>query len=194
MKLVDEITRLRSEGLSYRQIEKELGCSKSTISYHLSEGQKQKTNNRRVKFRIDNPLSKKLDQFKDKSRNTYVFAGSSSSFEKAFRDKVGDFQKMGKEYNTQFGTSDVLEKIGDSPACYLTGRKIDLQDTRSYHLDHIVPRSKGGDNSLENLGLADRHANIAKSNLSIEELLQLCEDILTHNGYEVSKMDGNSVR
>jgi len=101
---------------------------------------------------------------------------------------------MGKEYNTQFGTSDVLEKIGDSPACYLTGRKIDLQDTRSYHLDHIVPRSKGGDNSLENLGLADRHANIAKSNLSIEELLQLCEDILTHNGYEVSKMDGNSVR
>ena len=27
---------------SYRQIEKELGCSKSTIAYHLGKGQKEK--------------------------------------------------------------------------------------------------------------------------------------------------------
>jgi len=39
----EEIIRLRNNGLSYRQIEEELGCSKSTISYHVGEGQKEKS-------------------------------------------------------------------------------------------------------------------------------------------------------
>lgn len=42
---------LREQGKSYRQIEKALGCSKSTVSYHLSEGQKEKTASRKVKYR-----------------------------------------------------------------------------------------------------------------------------------------------
>ena len=41
--LSDNIIRLYSGGLSYRQIESELGCSKSTIAYYLGEGQKAKT-------------------------------------------------------------------------------------------------------------------------------------------------------
>ncbi len=94
---------------------------------------------------------------------------------------------MNRKYNTVFTSQDVLEKFGDTPRCYLSGRKIDLSVTGSYHLDHIHPRSKGGDNSLENLGLAEKHANLAKSNLSVDELLLLCEDILRHNGYTVSK-------
>lgn len=35
-----KIKSLYANGMSYRQIEKELGCSKSTISYHVSDGQK----------------------------------------------------------------------------------------------------------------------------------------------------------
>jgi NAD-dependent dihydropyrimidine dehydrogenase PreA subunit len=38
----EKILKLRSQGLSYRQIEKELGCSKGTIAYHLGDNQKQK--------------------------------------------------------------------------------------------------------------------------------------------------------
>ena len=34
----EDILKLRSEGKSYRQIEKELGCSKSLISYHCGNG------------------------------------------------------------------------------------------------------------------------------------------------------------
>ena len=40
--LSENIHRLRAAGLSYRQIQKELGCSKSSISYHLGVGQKAK--------------------------------------------------------------------------------------------------------------------------------------------------------
>ena len=40
--LKEAILTLHKKGLSYRQIENQLACSKSTIAYHLSEGQKEK--------------------------------------------------------------------------------------------------------------------------------------------------------
>jgi len=43
MKHKESILRLGSEGKSYGEIQKELGCSKGTISYHLGAGQKEKT-------------------------------------------------------------------------------------------------------------------------------------------------------
>ena len=42
----ENILKLKSQGKSYRQIQAILGCSKGTISYHLGEGQKQKTRER----------------------------------------------------------------------------------------------------------------------------------------------------
>jgi transposase len=47
----DKIFQLRSEGKSYSQIQKILGCSKGTISYHLGEGQKEKSINTRGRLR-----------------------------------------------------------------------------------------------------------------------------------------------
>lgn len=46
MKHKEKIIELKSQGKSYRDIQKILGCSKSTIAYHLGEGQKQKTRDR----------------------------------------------------------------------------------------------------------------------------------------------------
>ena len=43
----ENILKLRKEGKSYGEIQKILGCSKSTISYHLGEGQIEKTGVRR---------------------------------------------------------------------------------------------------------------------------------------------------
>lgn len=42
-KLSENIIRMHGEGISYREIKKELGCSLGTISYHLGDGQKTKT-------------------------------------------------------------------------------------------------------------------------------------------------------
>ena len=43
----ERILALRNEGLTYNEIKDLLGCSKSTISYHCGEGQKEKS---RVEF------------------------------------------------------------------------------------------------------------------------------------------------
>jgi predicted transcriptional regulator len=41
-----EILRLRQSGLTYTEIKRELGCSLSTISYHLSSEQREKVASR----------------------------------------------------------------------------------------------------------------------------------------------------
>lgn len=53
MKHKEEIIRLRSEGKTYREIQIELGCSKSTIAYHVGDGQKRKSNERSQKRRTE---------------------------------------------------------------------------------------------------------------------------------------------
>jgi len=51
MKHKESIIRLRSEGKTYNEIAKELGCSKGTIAYHLSESVKVNYNTRRRSYR-----------------------------------------------------------------------------------------------------------------------------------------------
>ena len=43
----EKILQLRNEGKSYKEIREILKCSKSTISYHCGDGQKEKTKERR---------------------------------------------------------------------------------------------------------------------------------------------------
>lgn len=49
----EQILALRKEGKTYSEIQKILGCSKGTISYHLGEGQKEKTKERMHKSRAE---------------------------------------------------------------------------------------------------------------------------------------------
>jgi 5-methylcytosine-specific restriction endonuclease McrA len=86
------------------------------------------------------------------------------------------------EANISFNYQDVLERIGQQPSCYLTGRPINLNEPDTYNFDHIVPASKGGDNSLDNLGLALKEANQGKSDMLLDDFLDLCEDVLRHHG------------
>lgn len=45
----EKILQLRKEGYTYSQIQKELGCAQSTISYHLNEFSKDKAKKRSLK-------------------------------------------------------------------------------------------------------------------------------------------------
>jgi hypothetical protein len=115
-----------------------------------------------------------------------------------FNKKKG--KRTGYINMTKYGYKEVMEKIGikedaldricelteeDSPKCYLTGRTINLQDTKSWNFDHITPKAQGGTGNLDNMGIACKDANQAKGSLTVEETLHLCKEILEHHGYNI---------
>lgn len=158
----EQILKLREERKTYDEIKEILGCSKGTISYHCGEGQKEKTTNRTRKFRGDlrGAILKKVYAFRYGKRQ-----GKSN---------------ISMNQNCDVFYKEAVEKIINSPYCYLTGRKIDLEDTKSYQLDHIIPFSKGGSNDLKNMGLTCRDANRSKIDLSLDEYISLCEEVLNN--------------
>jgi 5-methylcytosine-specific restriction endonuclease McrA len=78
-----------------------------------------------------------------------------------------------------FTIEDLIAKHNNK--CYLTGRDIDLGDSKSYQLDHIDSASSGGDSTLENCGLSCKQANWAKGDMTLEEFFELCVDVVKHN-------------
>jgi 5-methylcytosine-specific restriction endonuclease McrA len=51
------------------------------------------------------------------------------------------------------------------------------------HIDHVVPRSAGGDDGFFNLALACRQCNFAKHNLTVAEFLQWLEFVKSDRSY-----------
>ncbi|QQV91433.1 HNH endonuclease [Tenacibaculum phage Gundel_1] len=161
-----DILRLRKEGKTYTEIQNSLGCSRGTISYHCGKGQKEKTKARTIKNRR-NTKSKIL-------RKIDLFINRNSDNKLSYRKRSEIHVKM-------------LNKVLDNPICYLTGKEINLHESESYNLDHIIPFSKGGENTLSNMGLTSKDANHSKSYLTFNEYINLCKDVLNNNGYKVSK-------
>ena len=181
--LKKQIKELRKLGYSYSKIQIILKCSKSTISYYCGKQQKNKKNIRQRKRRSISVLRNKIESFRYKNKQEIKYLKDHRDVRKILKIKLSFFSmnRQTKKVKQEFSLQDLIDKIGDNPTCYLTGRHIDLTDGRSYHLDHIVPISKGGDNSLENCGLACKEANQAKHNLSKDEFIKLCEEIINHN-------------
>lgn len=161
----DKILELRHKGYSYQMIKDELGCSKSTISYHLGIGQKEKAKDRIKKQRELHPWIKKSEHFIER------YKGENIAY---YNSKYFDRRKL-EEY------------LSSVKKCYLSGRKIDTKDITTYEFDHIIPISKGGNSTFENLGITTPEANRAKNDLSVEEFIELCKDVLENFGYKVSK-------
>lgn len=171
----EKILQLRSEGKSYNEIKKILGCSKGTISYHCGEGQKKKNYQRAVNRRKETVICKRVENFRN------------------MKDRSEDFQRsrhgskgLGKR-NLTFRWQDIIAKFGWQTTCYLTGRNINLKESKTYHFDHIVPYSRGGSSGLENLGIACKWANIAKSDMMLDEFIVVCKEVLEFSGYDVRK-------
>lgn len=188
----DKILELRSQGRSYKYIRKVLGCSLGTISFHCGSGQKEKSRVRGNKRRKANPLQFKIYRFCLNKSNSVI----NEHYNLAKKDQIDNekiikrlrikvarfFQNKDTKYGEfMFSAKDLLEKIGNQPVCYLTGVPIDLNKPRSYHLDHIVPKSRGGDDSLDNCQIACRDANQAKGDLLVEEFVELCNKVVKHN-------------
>lgn len=85
-------------------------------------------------------------------------------------------------------TADNLQRIWErNPGvCALTGRPLNLMDA---HLDHIIPRSRGGANSPENLRWVCAEANTAKGNLLDSEFSTLCFQVAEYIGRLIVEAD-----
>ena len=70
--------------------------------------------------------------------------------------------------------------------CALTGDKLD----RTAEIDHKIPRSRGGDDSLGNLQWVTRAANRAKRDLTDEEFLLLCKSCVRWIGERIDAAFG----
>lgn len=191
-----KIVKLRNLGLTYDEIAQELDCSKGTICYHLGTGQKTKAGIRRRKNRAKlHPFIRKIETFTNLVRSgTKKIA--TVKLDQLLTWKIKKFHmknkelavKDGKKYSYEspsFTLEELKTKLGTNPKCYLTGKEIDIYDTKSYEFDHITPRSRGGQNTLDNLGICTKQANRAKSNMTPEEFVAFCKSVLEHNGYKV---------
>jgi len=183
----EKILELRNQGQTYDQISTALGCSKSTVSYHCSLNGKKKVRDRVKKHRENShPLIRKIESFKARralKTKTEHFQCRASS-EHPLRD-LGKTRISMRHVNLTFKADDVIKKFGNNPKCNLTGREINWEDSSTYALDHIIPVASGGSNSLENLNLVCPEVNRAKSDLSMEDFLSLCKEVLEYNGYQV---------
>jgi 5-methylcytosine-specific restriction endonuclease McrA len=195
--LANNICMLRNQGKTYNEIKSILNCSKGTLCYYLGKNQKEKYAQRRKNNRAKrHPFQAKIDHFLHKQYKSKQVKIHTQTTIKLLRSKIQCFnehknslhKKGNYMYNdAKFSIDDILQKFGQNPICYLTGKPININNPRSYEFDHIIPVSRGGDNSLDNLGLCIKEANRAKQNMTPDELINLCKAILTHNNYTISK-------
>lgn len=172
----EKILELRAEGLSYREIQKRLGCSRSTICDHCGEGQREKRIKRRKKY-WKRDLRNKIDHFtRDKKYKNNRKITIKDSY--LFLDKI---RRFNEGFEMKFTMEEFLEKYKDKNIeCYITGEPIDITKPRTYQFDHIIPRAKGGNNSLENLGICTKQANMAKYDMNYEEFIEFCRKAISH--------------
>lgn len=187
----EKIIKLRKSGKSYGEIAKLLNCSKGTIAYHCGDGQKAKAYNRRKinSVKLINKIRKKIQNFSLK-RKTYIYPISTSELRLKILYRIVSFSMREDRttYTTPLFTVDeFLEKIGESPRCYLSGKLLNIEDHKSWSIDHKIPRSKGGDNTLDNADICDSTVNSAKTDMLIDDFLNVCKSVLEHNGYTVVK-------
>lgn len=72
--------------------------------------------------------------------------------------------------------------------CALTGRRLN----RSAQLDHILPQSRGGRDSISNLRWVCEEANIAKRHMTDKEFIRLCTDVMRWIGERRDATDRGS--
>lgn len=69
--------------------------------------------------------------------------------------------------------------------CALTGRRLD----RTADLDHIIPKTRGGGDNVGNLRWLCREVNMVKRNLTDDEFLTLCGEVMRWIGQRIEMVE-----
>ncbi len=187
----DNILLLKSKGYSYSQIVKELGCSLGTVAYHCGKGQKQKSQNRKtnqLEYEVRN--SRNCSRFfcgdkrrKYKAPKLTPYCITMKEADKIARMRLKNFstnkegimkaltniKKVKQKYN--------ISEANHTFTCAYTGDTLDWKDPSGFQWDHIMPRCKGGEDTLENLQIISTNANQAKGSMTHDEFIKLCKKV-----------------
>jgi len=149
------------------------------------------------------PILKKINRFKeDKSKNPSQIAKGKDNtknkiqggINKIINIKRNQFSIVGTKKERlasgdkrtyMFTNQELKQKILDNPFCYLTGDEFDPMDSQAWSLDHIQPKSRGGTNILTNAGQTTKLANQMKSDMTVDELIDMCKKVLVNFGHVV---------
>lgn len=186
----NKIIELRNKGYTYSQICKCLGCSKGTVAYWCNSTTKQKSKIKSEDRKQENPglfrFHKVYSGFCCRRKTDWKRLICPDS-NKRFRNCISHFRNRGNMISKKYTYKEVWAYLNaPNVECYLTGTPINME-VDDYDLDHIIPVSRGGSNELSNLGVSIPVANKSKSNLTLEEYLELCKKVLKHHGYTVTK-------
>ena len=187
-RLNKQIISLRKKGLTYNQIAKKLNCSKSTVSYALRKKTRLKVKEKPANIpKHEISHRKKIYRFQNPNtfpppKRPWSLAPSPRQISKAITGTAHTFQQP-----MTFNYTDVYAKYGDHFPCALTGRPLDFDKPETYEYDHIIPTSRGGDNTIDNLQIVCPEANRAKQNLTDEEFVDLCKEVVLNRGYKLYK-------
>lgn len=69
--------------------------------------------------------------------------------------------------------------------CALTGRRLD----RSAEVDHILPKVRGGGDAIGNLRWVTRQVNLAKRDLTDDEFVEMCCNVMRWIGRRIEMAD-----
>jgi len=186
----EQILELHKQGKSRKEIREMLGCSKSLVIYHVGDGQKEKHKKRCFKHRTSaHPYYRKIERFINKKSDGLTTINPKTDWKELMRGRVKNFMKRNNIMSDKFTVEDVINKFGENPKCYLTGQDINIYETRTYEFDHILPASRGGDNSLDNLGICTKEANQAKRALTKDEFYKLCKSVVEQYESELTTQE-----
>ena len=183
----ENVFKLREEGYSYKQIAKELGCSKGSINYHLSEGAAE-----RVKSRLGRKEWRKLWRFcyengrKGKRMTRKDRMGLKHKTTKIFQclNRIWPGIKKEKEVyqavNQWTGRPDFYDDgapiMTPYVRCKLTDEIINVKGN-DVQVDHV--NGDRTDNSIDNFSFVKDWANAMKSDVkSYDELEKRLETVL----------------
>jgi|TARA_R100000482_G_C5113305_1_gene141682 5-methylcytosine-specific restriction endonuclease McrA len=183
-----QIIALRKKGLPFSKIAKQLKCSISTVSYALRKKTRIKSKQKQDKLpKHKKTITNKIYSFKNtptpkQNKKLWYINKTPRQISKAISTKASTFQR-----SMTFNYKDVYRKYGDHFPCALTGRPLNFKDPDTYEYDHILPTSRGGENTLDNMQIVCPEVNRAKQNLTDQEFIDLCKEVVIHAGHKIYK-------
>lgn len=182
--LKEKILELKEKGLGQSEIALKLGCAKSTVCWHFDPNKQLKKAQERKKKIPDYEIKncRNISRFFcSKTENKQKIKIKDLTFKEAHatnRNRLKNFSKHYKSYTMEQKTKikSVKQKYGITESnttftCIYTGKILDWTRPEEYQYDHIVPRSRGGENTLENLQIISKEANQAKGDMTHEEFV-----------------------